>query len=168
MEENGYSGIFSVIDLSEKSEPKNGPSHSDSIKSEKISREHLYDEDQAKDDGKNVHPSKVPLQLEQTDGTENYVALESFNSKTHELKNFLISEPENKSDLNSNGKPPTLNAEELSVKSGNLKEVFVNVKISEIISSLSSNFAGFLYSILPFLYFIWSTVSLGKNLLLNL
>ena len=121
-----FSGIFSVIDLSEKSEPKNGRSHSDSIKSEKISRENLYDEDQAKDDGKNVNQSKVPLELAQTDGTENYVALESFNSKTHELKNFLISEPEKKSDLNANGKPPTLNAEELSVKSGNLKEVFVN------------------------------------------
>ena len=121
-----FSGIFSVIDLSEKSEPKNGRSHSDSIKSEKISRENLYDEDQAKDDGKNVNQSKVPLELAQTDVTENYVALESFNSKTHELKNVLISEPESKSDLNANGKPPTLNAEELSVKSGNLKEVFVN------------------------------------------
>ena len=99
-----FSGIFSVVGLSEKSEPKNGQSPPDSIKSDKISREHLNDEDQAKGEAKNVNPSKVPLELAQTDGTENYVALESFDSKAHELRNFLRSEPEIKSDFNANDK----------------------------------------------------------------
>ena len=49
-----FSGIFSVVDLSEKVEPKNSRRDLDTIKSEKTSEEGLHDEDRAKGDGKNA------------------------------------------------------------------------------------------------------------------
>ncbi len=94
-----FSGIFSVVDLSEKVEPKNSRGDSDSIKSEKTSEEVLYDEDRAKGKGENVNPKKTSVELAQTEEAENYLNAESFDSKGSELRNFARSGAEIKSDM---------------------------------------------------------------------
>ena len=122
-----FSGIFSVVDLSEKVEPKNNRSDSDSIKSEKTSEEGLYDEDRAKGNGENINPKKASVELAQTEETENYLNAESFDSKGSELRNFARSGAEIKSDVNTNDETSPLNTEELSVKSENLTDDIANL-----------------------------------------
>ena len=121
-----FSGIFSVVDLSEKVEPKNSRRDLANIKSEKTSEEGLYDEDRTKGNGENVNPSKISPELAQTEDTENYLNLESFDSKGSELRNFARSGAEIKSDVNINDETPPLNTKELSVKSENLAEAVLN------------------------------------------
>ena len=122
-----FSGIFSVVDLSEKGKPKNSRSDSDSVKSEKTSDEGLYDEDRTKGSGENVNSNKVTPELAQTEDTENYLNLESFNSKGSELRNFARSGAEIKSDVNDNDETPLLKTEELSAKSENLTDDIANL-----------------------------------------
>ena len=121
-----FSGIFSVLDLSEKVEPKNSRTDLDAVKSEKTSEEGLHDEDRVKGGGKNVNPNKASVELAQTADTENYLNVESFDSKGSELKNFARSGAEIKSDVNTNDQTPSLNTEELSVKSENLTDAIAN------------------------------------------
>ena len=117
-----FSGIFSIVDLSEKVEPKNSRGDLDTIKSEKTSTEGLYEEHRAKGDGENVNPKKASVEIEQTEDTENYLNLESFDTRGSELRNLAKSGTEIISDVNTNDETLALNTEGLSVKSENLTD----------------------------------------------